>query len=130
MNPAGNLNHKQAPRMKTNLPKLTDQTSERTPPHSPSTLPSPHRIVRGSHAATRVCRSGQKLLAIGLWAMLCALRSSADPYTVDYLTVGSGVSTSTNGNYVISFTIGQAVAPAGSGSGQYDFAGGFWTLFG
>src|SRR5437867_1495525 len=63
-------------------------------------------------------------------ATFCALRGAAQPYTVDHVTIGSGASTSTSGNLTVSLTIGQTVASAGTGSGQFDFAGGFWTLFG
>lgn len=63
-------------------------------------------------------------LALGLSAF--ALR--AQQYSIDWFKVADGSGTCTNGQYVVSGTIGQADASAGMSGGNYMFAGGFWSL--
>src|ERR1051326_8714444 len=90
----------------------------------------PFQIQRAISFSMKLIKTFITKLSSFSAAMLLPRLLVAQTYTVDHLTFGGGASTSTNGNLVVSVTIGQPVAAAGSGSGQYDFAGGFWTLFG
>lgn len=77
-----------------------------------------------------------KLLCLGLkcslWqvAALLMLPPSllGQQYSVDWFTIDGGGGTSTNGQYVVSGTIGQPDAGAMSG-GNYAIQSGFWSLY-
>ena len=49
-------------------------------------------------------------------------------YAIDWFKVASGGGTSTNGQYSLSGTIGQADAGGPLTNGQYSVTGGFWAL--
>jgi hypothetical protein len=51
----------------------------------------------------------------------------AQSYSIDWYKIAGGGGTSSNGNFVISGTIGQADAGQMSG-GNYSLTGGFWSL--
>jgi hypothetical protein len=58
--------------------------------------------------------------------------AASPPYSLDWFAISSGgAQLGTTGTYSATVTIGQAVAAAGNtNQGYYEFAGGFWTLFG
>ena len=64
------------------------------------------------------------LLAFGL---LLPAVGFAQPYSIDWYTIDGGGGTSSNGQYVVSGTIGQPDAGTISG-GNYSVTGGFWSL--
>jgi hypothetical protein len=65
-----------------------------------------------------------------LLSLLGVLASSAQPYSVNWSTIpgGGGTSTSTNGQYAVSGTIGQPDASGAMSGGNYSVTGGFWSL--
>jgi hypothetical protein len=65
---------------------------------------------------------------LGLLALLCAqaLRSQAQPFSMDGFVIAGGGGTSTGGVYTISATIGQHDTGSLSG-GQFTLSGGFWA---
>lgn len=67
-----------------------------------------------------------KTLLLGFGLLLPAL-GLAQQYTVDWYTIDGGGGTSSNGQYVVSGTIGQPDAGVMSG-GSYSLAGGFWSV--
>jgi hypothetical protein len=54
--------------------------------------------------------------------------SFAQPYSIDWYKVAGGGGTSSNGQYIVSGTIGQPDASSAMSSGQYSVTGGFWSL--
>jgi hypothetical protein len=50
-------------------------------------------------------------------------------YSVDWSTIDGGGGTSTNGQYVVSGTIGQHEAGGPMSGGRYSLTGGFWALY-
>ena len=60
-------------------------------------------------------------------AALC-LRVLGQPYSIDWYNVAGGGSTSTNGQYSVSGTVGQPDAAGPMTGGSYSLTGGFWAL--
>ena len=60
------------------------------------------------------------LSAFGQWAR--------GQYSIDWSTIDGGGGTSTNGQYSLSGTIGQAEAGGMMSGGSYSLTGGFWSL--
>jgi hypothetical protein len=60
---------------------------------------------------------------------VCALATAAhaQSYSIDWYKIAGGGGTSSNGNYVVSGTIGQPDAGQMAG-GNYSLTGGFWSL--
>ena len=67
-----------------------------------------------------------KILLFTLGVLLPAIGFS-QPYSIDWYTIDGGGGTSSNGQYVVSGTIGQPDAGTMSG-GSYSVTGGFWSL--
>jgi hypothetical protein len=57
-----------------------------------------------------------------------SLRVSGQSYSIDWYKIAGGGGTSTNGNYSVSGTIGQADASGAMSGGNYSLTGGFWSL--
>src|SRR5438045_2980873 len=62
-----------------------------------------------------------------LW--VSALVVSAQPYSIDWYKVAGGGGTSSNAQFTISGTIGQAEAGGPLSGGPYSVSGGFWTIY-
>lgn len=63
-------------------------------------------------------------------AVLCAQRSMAQPYSIDWNTIGGSGGTSTGGAFALSGTIGQPDASQQPITGSvFSLTGGFWSLF-
>jgi hypothetical protein len=62
--------------------------------------------------------------------LLTVAMVQAQPYSLDWhkISGGGGTSTSTNGQYSVSGTIGQSDASGAMTNGQYSVTGGFWAL--
>lgn len=74
---------------------------------------------------------GQRKVKICLPALLCSLGiliSNAQSYSVDWSKISGGGGTSTNGQYLVSGTIGQADVSAEMSGGNFSVTGGFWSL--
>jgi hypothetical protein len=66
---------------------------------------------------------------LGLVAVLATLAGVASAeYAINWHTIDGGGGTSTNGQYTVSGTIGQADAGGPMTNGQYFVTGGFWVL--
>ena len=70
---------------------------------------------------TNICLAAAFILA-------GALVVSAQPYSIDWYKISGGGGTSTNGQYSVSGTIGQADAGGPMTNGQYSLTGGFWAV--
>lgn len=66
------------------------------------------------------------LTALTLLAMTMAAR--AQQYSIDWYKIAGGGGTSSNGQYVVSGTIGQHDAGGPMTGGNYSLTGGFWSL--
>lgn len=71
-----------------------------------------------------MARMKRVLLAL---ALLLPALGFAQQYSIDWYKIAGGGGTSSNGQYVISGTIGQADAGT-MGGGNYSLTGGFWSL--
>jgi hypothetical protein len=60
--------------------------------------------------------------------LLAAVVLQAQQYSVDWSKIAGGGGTSTNGQFSVSGTIGQADASGASTGGNYSLTGGFWSL--
>lgn len=68
------------------------------------------------------------VFALSLCALILgATETQAQSYSIDWYKIAGGGGTSSNGNFVVSGTIGQADAGQMSG-GNYSLTGGFWSL--
>jgi len=66
---------------------------------------------------------------LGVFALsLGAVELRAQQYSIDWFKVAGGGGTSSNGQYAVSGTIGQADANTGMSGGSYMLAGGFWSF--
>jgi hypothetical protein len=66
---------------------------------------------------------------IFLFSLLVPIISFAQSYTIDwYKIAGGGSSTSSNGQYSVSGTIGQPDAGGAMTGGNYSLTGGFWSM--
>lgn len=63
----------------------------------------------------------------GIPGWFCGISSHAQQYGVDWYKVAGGGGTSSNGQYVVSGTVGQPDAGSMSG-GNYSVTGGFWAV--
>jgi hypothetical protein len=61
--------------------------------------------------------------------LLLALTAHAQSYSIDWYKVSGGGGTSSNGQYVLSGTIGQHDAGGPMTGGNYSLTGGFWALY-
>jgi hypothetical protein len=52
-----------------------------------------------------------------------------EPYSINWYKISGGGGTSSNGQYVVSGTIGQHDAGGAMTGGNYSVTGGFWSLF-
>jgi hypothetical protein len=66
------------------------------------------------------------LLFLGL---LMPVLATAQPYSIDWYKVSGGGGTSSNGQYVVSGTIGQHDAGGPMTNGNFSLTGGFWSLY-
>src|SRR5450755_1832836 len=57
------------------------------------------------------------------------LEADAQSYSIDWYKISGGGGTSSNGQYVVSGTIGQHDASGAMSGGNYSVTGGFWSLF-
>jgi len=64
-----------------------------------------------------------------LFSLLIPTISFAQPYTIDWYKVSGGGGTSSNGQYIVSGTIGQYDASSAMTGGNYSLTGGFWSLY-
>jgi hypothetical protein len=62
-------------------------------------------------------------------SLLIPTISFAQQYSIDWYKISGGGGTSSNGQYVISGTIGQHDASGAITGGNYSLTGGFWSLF-
>jgi hypothetical protein len=69
-----------------------------------------------------------KLPLVILAQLLSAFAASAQSYAIDWHKIAGGGGTSTNGQYSLSGTLGQADAGGPMTNGQYSVTGGFWAL--
>ena len=60
--------------------------------------------------------------------ILTALAVAAQPYSIDWYKVSGGGGTSTNGQFTLSGTVGQADAGGPLTNGQFSLTGGFWAI--
>jgi hypothetical protein len=67
-------------------------------------------------------------LLVGLWLALSANWVSAQSYSIDWYKISGGGGTSSNGQYIVSGTIGQHDAGGPMTNGNYSLTGGFWSL--
>jgi hypothetical protein len=63
-----------------------------------------------------------------LCGLLLASVGFAQQYSIDWYTIDGGGGTSSNGQYVVSGTIGQPDAGGSMTGGNYSLTGGFWSL--
>jgi hypothetical protein len=63
-----------------------------------------------------------------IWSLLVGVAVPAQQYSIDWSKVAGGGGTSTNGQYSVSGTIGQADAGLAMSGGQYSVTGGFWSF--
>ena len=61
--------------------------------------------------------------------LLLSILGFAQSYSIDWYKIASGGGTSSNGQYVVSGTIGQPDASGAMTGGNYSLTGGFWGLF-
>jgi hypothetical protein len=61
--------------------------------------------------------------------LLTPMLASAQPYSIDWYKVSGGGGTSSNGQYVVSGTIGQHDAGGPMTNGNFSLTGGFWSLY-
>jgi len=62
-------------------------------------------------------------------ALLTPIISFAQQYSIDWYKISGGGGVSSNGQYVVSGTIGQHDASQQMSGGNYSLTGGFWSLF-
>jgi len=67
-------------------------------------------------------------LLVGLRLVLSATSLRAQSYSIDWYKVSGGGGTSSNGQYVVSGTIGQHDAGGPMTGGNYSVTGGFWSF--
>jgi hypothetical protein len=67
-------------------------------------------------------------IAVVYGLMSVASTARAQSYSIDWFKIAGGGGTSTNGQYVVSGTIGQHDAGSPMSGGQYSLTGGFWSL--
>ena len=60
--------------------------------------------------------------------LLPAFSLAAQDYAIDWSKIAGGSGTSSNAQFVLSGTIGQADASGALTNGQYSVSGGFWSL--
>jgi hypothetical protein len=66
---------------------------------------------------------------LGIFAFAISAASvSAQSYSIDWYKISGGGGTSSNGQYVVSGTIGQQDAGGPMTNGNYSLTGGFWSL--
>jgi hypothetical protein len=68
------------------------------------------------------------ILAAGLLLAVSASSLRAQNYSIDWYKIGGGGGTSTNTQYVLNGTIGQADAGGPMTGGNYSLTSGFWSL--
>ncbi len=61
--------------------------------------------------------------------LFLTLTGHAQTYRIDWYKVSGGGGTSSNGQYVVSGTIGQQDASGAMTGGNYSLTGGFWALY-
>lgn len=64
----------------------------------------------------------------GLGLAVAADSARAQSYSIDWYKISGGGGTSSNGQYVVSGTIGQQDAGGPMTNGNYSLTGGFWSL--
>jgi hypothetical protein len=64
-----------------------------------------------------------------LFGLLIPGISFAQQYSIDWYKISGGGGTSSNGQYIVSGTIGQHDASGAMTGGNYSVTGGFWSLF-
>jgi len=74
-------------------------------------------------------KSTHKIFLPVLVLVVLATAAAAFPYSISWYAVSAGGGTSTNGQYSISGTIGQADASGTISVGSYSLTGGFWSVY-
>lgn len=69
-----------------------------------------------------------KQLFLLILLLMAAAAGRAQPYSVDWSKISGGGGTSSNGQFAVSGTIGQADAGGAMNGGNYSVTGGFWSL--
>ncbi|HEV2394714.1 MAG TPA: hypothetical protein VG146_20370 [Verrucomicrobiae bacterium] len=64
----------------------------------------------------------------GLIMVTCLFHAHAQQYSIDWYKISGGGGASSNGQYVVSGTIGQHDAGGPMTGGNYSLTGGFWSL--
>jgi hypothetical protein len=67
-------------------------------------------------------------LFVGSWLAFSPTSLQAQNYSIDWYKISGGGGTSSNGQYVVSGTIGQHDASGPMTGGNYSLTGGFWSL--
>jgi hypothetical protein len=71
----------------------------------------------------------RKPVLLWLAMLLVPIAALAQNYSIDWYKVSGGGGTSSNGQYVVSGTIGQPDAGGPMTNGNFSLTGGFWALF-
>lgn len=69
-----------------------------------------------------------KQLFLLILLLMVAAAGRAQQYSVDWSKISGGGGTSSNGQFAVSGTIGQADAGGAMNGGNYSVTGGFWSL--
>lgn len=70
----------------------------------------------------------QRVFFAAFLVVFGSLPAMAQSYSIDWYKISGGGGTSTNGQYVVSGTIGQHDAGGPMTGGNYSLTGGFWSL--
>jgi hypothetical protein len=74
-------------------------------------------------------KTASKFLFAGLGLLLATAATQAQPYSIDWHKIAGGGGTSSNGQYVVSGTVGQPDADGPMTGGTFSLTGGFWALY-
>ncbi|MGH7950452.1 MAG: hypothetical protein ACREFE_00815 [Limisphaerales bacterium] len=84
----------------------------------------PKAVSRPPHSKT--WRAGLIYFCFLLWVF--SFSASAQSYSIDWHKIAGGGGASSNGQYLVSGTIGQHDASGAMSGGNYSVTGGFWSL--
>jgi len=73
--------------------------------------------------------TGWKTVLLWLALLLAPIAAPAQSYSIDWFKIAGGGGTSTNGQYLLSGTIGQPDAGGAMTGGNYSLTGGFWSIY-
>ena len=74
-------------------------------------------------------KTASKCLFAGLGLLLATAAAQAQPYSIGWSKIAGGGGTSSNGQYVVSGTVGQHDAGGPMTNGTFSLTGGFWALY-